>query len=87
MTQASRAQAFPGKQAVCYQGTTQAVKILEQQTGFFKSPLFAGHIDLNKYLRSGEYGCESIHDLFQIMHREIRAQKKAARTSGRLDVG
>jgi hypothetical protein len=63
MPQTGRAQAFTGEQAVSDQGPAQAMQVFEQQAGFFKRTFFAGNVNLNKHLRSGKDGRESIHDM------------------------
>ena len=50
MPQTGRAQSFAGKQAVGHQGPGQAVQVLKQQPGFFKSALFTGGFKTDKDL-------------------------------------
>lgn len=60
--ESGRPEALPGKQAVGNQGPAEAMKILKQQSRFFKNPLLAAGIDLHHNLCNGEDGRESIHN-------------------------
>src|SRR5574343_734372 len=61
MTQSGGAQAFAGKQAIGHQRTRQAVQILKEKAGFFKSPLLAGGFNPHKNLGNGQDGRETVH--------------------------
>jgi hypothetical protein len=56
MPKASGAKTFTGEKAVGHQRAAQAMQILKKQARFFKRALFAGDVNLRKYLRRGKDG-------------------------------